>query len=162
MATVCGDGTLGVHLCPHRETPCPRSPHCRTVRSRGHGGHSVDRILDDQVAAVALKGHFGTERSLLDGDDRLVSEQHPRAMGSAIWSEHAPSLGDKTVQVHLVFAHEYVQQRLHDRSAPTTRAARGGPAWDGDQRGERTAPHAVRRLSTDCRVVTRAWCAAAR
>ena len=32
----------------------------------------------------------------------------------AVWSEHVAILTDKTVQVHLVFAHDYVQQRLHD------------------------------------------------
>src|SRR5450755_3778218 len=142
MATVCGGRTARVHLCPHSETLRP--PACAARgRSGGHGGHSWDRILDDEVAAVALKGDFGAVRSLLDADHRLVSEQHPRTMRNAIWSEHGSSLDDKTVQVHLVFAHEYVQQRLHDRSAPVTRAARGGPARHGDQRREWPAPYAV-------------------
>src|SRR5450631_3239282 len=114
MATVCGGTTAGVHLCPHSETPRQQPRQVRVLRSGGHGGHSWDRILDDEVAAVALKGDFGAVRSLLDADHRLVSEQHPRTMRNAIWSEHGSSLDDKTVQVHLVFAHEYVQQRLHD------------------------------------------------
>src|SRR5665213_245793 len=121
--------------------------------SGGEVGVAVDGVLDEQLAAVAAQEDFHAEGGGLDALYGFIAKQDGGRVVVAVRGEHVSILPDKTVQVHLVFAHDYVQQRLHDRSAPPAGAAGGRSAGNGHKRCEWPAPDAVRRIPADRRAV---------